>query len=126
MLAGTGATVLRVTTLTTRLAATLGELRSALGGAANLVVTGCAPLGLLRVAVRQGEPALLAKAIERLRAFVAADDGSVVVERGAAALRSSVDPWGPAPPPALELMRALKQQFDPRRTLNPGRFAGGI
>ncbi|HEX9821221.1 MAG TPA: FAD-binding oxidoreductase [Methylomirabilota bacterium] len=126
MLAGTGASVLRVTTLTTRLAATLGELRSALGGAANLVVTGCAPFGLLRVAVRQGEPALLAKAIERLRAFVGADDGSVVVERGTAALRSSVDPWGPVPPPALELMRALKQEFDPRRTLNPGRFAGGI
>jgi len=30
------------------------------------------------------------------------------------------------PPPALALMRALKQEFDPRRTLNPGRFVAGI
>ncbi|HEU4370065.1 MAG TPA: FAD-binding oxidoreductase [Methylomirabilota bacterium] len=126
VLAGTGSTVLRVTTLTTRLAATIGEVRTALGDTPDLVVTACVPLGLLRVAVGQRSPAFLARAIEQLRAFVAADDGSVVVERGAAALRSSVDAWGPVPPPALELMRALKQEFDPRRTLNPGRFAGGI
>jgi glycolate oxidase FAD binding subunit len=124
MLAKTGATVLRVTTLATRLAATLGEIQAALGG--DLVVTGCAPLGVLRVAAAQADPTLLARALERLRAFVGADDGSVVVERGSAALRASVDPWGPVPPPVLELMRALKGELDPRGTLNPGRFVGGL
>jgi glycolate oxidase FAD binding subunit len=89
-------------------------------------MTGCASLGLLRIAIGQGEPTLLAPAIERLRAFVAADEGSVVIERGAPALRTRVDPWGAVPPPSLVLMRALKQQFDPERTLNPGRFVGGI
>jgi glycolate oxidase FAD binding subunit len=33
--------------------------------------------------------------------------------------------WGTAPP-GVEQMRALKARFDPNRTLNPGRFIGGI
>jgi glycolate oxidase FAD binding subunit len=33
--------------------------------------------------------------------------------------------WGEAPP-ALERLRALKARFDPNRTLNAGRFIGGI
>jgi glycolate dehydrogenase FAD-binding subunit len=125
VLVNTAPTLLRVTTLATRLSATLDEVRAALGGV-TAVVTGCAPLGLLRVGVTRAEPALLAKAVERLRAFVAGDDGSVVVERGSAALRSTVDPWGPVAPEPLALMRALKRQFDPAGTLNPGRFVAGI
>jgi glycolate oxidase FAD binding subunit len=33
--------------------------------------------------------------------------------------------WG-EPPAAIAQMRALKERFDPNRTLNPGRFVGGI
>ena len=126
VLAEGGPTVLRISTLATRLAATLDEVQASLGGDAGVTVTGCAPLGLLRVALREEEPALLAKAIERLRAFVAESDGSVVVERGSTALRTSLDPWGPVPAGPLALMRALKEEFDPRGTLNPGRFVGGL
>jgi glycolate oxidase FAD binding subunit len=36
-----------------------------------------------------------------------------------------MDTWG-QPGDALPLMRALKNQFDPRNTLNPGRFLGDI
>ena len=39
--------------------------------------------------------------------------------------RSNLNVWG-APPPAIEKMRALKLRFDPKGTLNPGRFVGGI
>jgi glycolate oxidase FAD binding subunit len=90
------------------------------------VITACLPLGVVRVAVGQADATLLVGAIERLRSFVAADGGSVVVERAAPALRGRIDPWGVVESPALGLMRALKQEFDPERTLNPGRFVGGL
>ena len=125
-LARAGSTVLRIAMAVSRLAETLAEARAALADAGGIVVTGCAPLGLIRVGIGRGEPLALSGAVERLRAFVASDGGSVVVERGPAALRAAVDPWGPVPPPALTLMQGLKQQFDPQRTLNPGRFVGGI
>jgi glycolate oxidase FAD binding subunit len=36
-----------------------------------------------------------------------------------------LDAWGSAGD-ALPVMVRMKQQFDPRGTLNPGRFVGGI
>ncbi len=36
-----------------------------------------------------------------------------------------MDPWG-KPPPALALQRALIDEFDPRRVINPGRLPGGL
>jgi glycolate oxidase FAD binding subunit len=39
-------------------------------------------------------------------------------------VRGEVDMWGPVP--AVELMRAVKDQFDPEHRLAPGRFVGGI
>jgi glycolate oxidase FAD binding subunit len=69
----------------------------------------------------------LAKIVEDLRARLLAVGGSVVVlQRGA--LPIEVDPWNDAaqPPPALDVMRAIKREFDPTRLLNPGRFVGGL
>ena len=125
-LAETGSTVLKIATLTSRLAATLGALRSALGAETTCTVTACAPLGVLRVAIEGGDPARLQGAVARLRELVAADGGSVVIERAPIALRMRLDPWGPVPAGALDLMQTLKREFDPRRSLNPGRFVGGI
>ena len=42
-----------------------------------------------------------------------------------AAPATRVDAWG-APPSTLATMRALKESFDPRGTLAPGRFTGGL
>jgi glycolate oxidase FAD binding subunit len=49
---------------------------------------------------------------------------SVVVLHAPADVRAAVDMWGPVP--ALGLMRAVKDQFDPEHRMAPGRFAGGI
>ncbi|HET9096252.1 MAG TPA: FAD-binding oxidoreductase [Candidatus Baltobacteraceae bacterium] len=50
---------------------------------------------------------------------------SSVIAAGDAPIRESLSAWG-ADPPGVTKMRALKAQFDPRGTLNRGRFAGGI
>ncbi|MDO8749943.1 MAG: FAD-binding oxidoreductase [Dehalococcoidia bacterium] len=51
--------------------------------------------------------------------------GYAVVERCPVAIKAHVDAWGDAGD-GLLLMRRLKEQLDPRRILNPGRFVGGI
>jgi glycolate oxidase FAD binding subunit len=48
----------------------------------------------------------------------------VVVVDGPAAVKSVVDLWGPIS--AIDLMRRVKDQFDPQHRLSPGRFVGGI
>ncbi len=50
--------------------------------------------------------------------------GHVTVLRAPAALKSSLDVWGPVP--GVELMRRVKERFDPDGRLAPGRFVGGI
>jgi glycolate oxidase FAD binding subunit len=64
--------------------------------------------------------------VDRLRGFVADAGGSVVVERGPAAVREAADPWGPVGPGAFALMAGLRDAFDPGRVLNPGRFVGRL
>jgi glycolate oxidase FAD binding subunit len=50
---------------------------------------------------------------------------SVAVLSAPDAVKALVDVWGDAPG-SIDLMRRLKQEFDPGRVLNPGRFAGKI
>jgi len=49
---------------------------------------------------------------------------SAVLLHAPPAVLELADPFGPVP--SLSLLRAVKAQFDPGRTLSPGRFAGGI
>jgi glycolate oxidase FAD binding subunit len=58
--------------------------------------------------------------LERLRAAMEKDGGSLTILGP-----SKLDAWG-SPGDALPLMRAVKEQLDPKGTLNPGRFVGGI
>ena len=51
--------------------------------------------------------------------------GTAIVERCPPELKSGLDVWGGVGD-SLAIMRRLKAQYDPRGTLNPGRFVGGI
>jgi glycolate oxidase FAD binding subunit len=125
----TSGVVLKVGTLTSRIAETVRVVDTLVQAATPVgkaVIGGQGSVGVLRV----GLPAMPASAgagvVEGLRSVVARFDGGVVIERGPRELRTSVDPWGPVPAPALALMRGLKDEFDPTGVLNPGRFAGGL
>ena len=66
-------------------------------------------------------PEASADAVTTLRAAVEARGGVLTVESGEV---PGVDPWGAAP--GLPIMRRIKEQLDPTRTLSPGRFVGGL
>jgi glycolate oxidase FAD binding subunit len=65
------------------------------------------------------------EAVESLRAGLPAGAVAVVLDAPASS-RATLDPWGSVTPTALELMRRIKQRFDPAGACNPGVFAGGI
>ncbi len=51
--------------------------------------------------------------------------GVLVLAHGPDELYEQMDPWG-APPGGLDIQRELIRRFDPCRTINPGRLAGGL
>jgi len=72
----------------------------------------------------EGPPAQIADALTEFRAWLESEGGSLVVAQRHSAV-PALEAWG-TPSDALPLMRALKRQFDPLSTLNPGRFVGSI
>jgi glycolate oxidase FAD binding subunit len=67
----------------------------------------------------------LQQALTELRRHCTAGSGHMVVEKVRHSVKEGFDVWG-YEAPALEIMRRIKREFDPRGLLNPGRFVGGI
>ena len=63
--------------------------------------------------------------ILRLRTFLNSIGGSAIIGQCPIYLKKEVDIWG-NDPSGIGIMRDLKNNFDPYRTLNPGRFISGI
>jgi glycolate oxidase FAD binding subunit len=120
------ATALKATVRLSGLARVLATARAAAADAGvRLDVRGSAGVGVLYAALTGDAPAAaVARVVDRLRAECGGLGGAVVVVDAPAEVKAAVDVWGPVP--AIDLMRRVKQQFDPERRLAPGRFAGGI
>jgi glycolate oxidase FAD binding subunit len=107
----------------THIAKTLDSVK-ALGDSQKInwqIVLQATGIGMLLL---EGESAQLSAAAEYLRADLQSRGGPLVVLRRPPDLLS-LDAWGNAGD-SVPLMRNVKHQLDPKNTLNPGRFAGGI
>lgn len=114
---GAGQTACKLTFVLSGLADVLAAAR-----AVGADLRGSAGTGVAYAAI--ADPGQAPAAVERLRAVCARHQGSVVVLDAPAAVKGSVDVWGPVP--AIDLMRRVKDRFDPDHRLSPGRFVGGI
>jgi glycolate oxidase FAD binding subunit len=70
------------------------------------------------------DPGIVVGVVSDLRAATRAGAGHCVVLTAPPAIRSRLDVWGHVD--GLDLMRRVKEQFDPAGILAPGRFVGGI
>jgi glycolate oxidase FAD binding subunit len=113
----------KISLLPTDIVKTLDSLRT-LGASRKVnweIVVQAIGIGMLHM---EAEPAQLSAAIEQLRTELQSRDGALAVLRRPPEL-FSIDAWGNAGD-SVSLMRAVKHQLDPKNTLNPGRFVGGI
>ena len=98
--------------------------RAAAAAGTTAAVRGSGGVGVFHAALPGTDPAAVAAFVKALRDAAPAWQGSVVVLAAPAPVRSEVDSWGPVS--GLDLMRRVKEQFDPDALLAPGRFVGGI
>jgi glycolate oxidase FAD binding subunit len=63
--------------------------------------------------------------LAEMRRLAQARGGQMLILRAPGEIKNQIDVWGEVGP-GRNLMRALKEKFDPRALLNPGRFLAGI
>jgi glycolate oxidase FAD binding subunit len=86
---------------------------------------GSAGSGVLYAGIDEDlEPVAIAVLLGQLRKLCIAEGGSAVLVKAPVDVKSLVDVWGDIP--AIDLMRRVKDSFDPQHRLAPGRFVGGI
>ncbi len=108
----------------------VGSLLAAAQGArarygAPVAVRGSAGAGVLYAGLPgTTAPEVVAAVVADLRTAAHEAGGQAVVLTAPAGVRERVDVWGPVG--GLDLMRRIKQQFDPDGRFAPGRFVGGI
>jgi glycolate oxidase FAD binding subunit len=73
----------------------------------------------------EGRTGDIATLVARLRQAAAGTGGSLVIVRGPTDLKKQIDVWG-GPGDGFDLMRKLKELWDPKGILSPGRFVGGL
>jgi glycolate oxidase FAD binding subunit len=114
--------VAKFASLPAHIAETIETIATLSGGKLRWsVVAQATGIGWVRL---EGEAGAIGSVLSEIRARVEESGGSLVIAHRPAGMME-LDVWGGAGD-TLGLMQAVKGQFDPRGTLNPGRFVGGI
>jgi len=111
--------VVRVSGLQEDLPRLVGEAERA-----NATLVGRAALGISWLALESLDDDAAAAAVGELRARLA--PSPCVVLDAPPGVRRALDVWDERDPGRLALARRVKERFDPRRTMRPGVFVGGI
>jgi glycolate oxidase FAD binding subunit len=82
--------------------------------------------GLVWAAIGEAEDGGAAVIREAIRGADKRGTGHATLIKGSSELRRSVPVFEPQPPPLAALDGRIKEGFDPRRILNPGRMVDGI
>ena len=109
----------KIGVLPTAAIATLTELNRVIPGPGMGLIHAGSGLGVLRF------DRVDVKTLLQLRSVCEAGGGFLTVLEAPIALKQCMDVWGYGGN-AVEIMRRIKQQFDPEGILSPGRFVGGI
>ncbi len=88
-------------------------------------VTGHAASGVTFVGLSGGDEDAGAGFVEEMREIWVRRGGSITLQRAPLALKNRVGTWDNGGD-YLGLIRRVKEKFDPRGGMNPGRFVGGI
>ncbi|WP_047863743.1 FAD-binding oxidoreductase [Rubrobacter aplysinae] len=101
--------------------------RAADGSGLECRIVASAASGVAQVGLSGGGEEAQASAIQEVRDHVVGEyaGGSVTVWRAPAGVKRRVETWGPAGDKEV-LIRRVKERFDPRATMSPGRFIGGM
>ena len=128
--ASAGAAVCKISVLSSEVPRVFDEVRAVTESAGlSTMVWGRALNGICHAAIYEADtrPAAVRSTIESLRVRLGGGSSSVVVESCPPTVKDGLDVWGgTVDPVALRIMKSIKEKFDPHKTLNPGRFVGGI
>jgi glycolate oxidase FAD binding subunit len=92
---------------------------------AGFLLSATVSAGIIRCIMRPAPGSATLAAIEAARAVIERHGGTMQVEHAPPSIKRGLDVWGP-PRDDFAIMRRIKEEFDPRGTLAPGRFVGRL
>jgi glycolate oxidase FAD binding subunit len=115
---------LRIAYPPAELAHVLRAVREVVRDVGGAQVRGRAGVGVLELGLAPEATTDFARVLELLRLATLELGANLVVVAAPVVVKAGIDCWGPTA--GLDIMRRVKDRFDPQHRLSPGRFVGGI